>query len=83
MNHVTKETLERLSLNELDEVINYAKILRDEAARLQKKNAYDKLVEAWEQYRELAPFESKWVDYEDDDGVMEVDLFELMEENLK
>lgn len=83
MNHVTKETLGRLSLSELDEIISYAKILRDEVAKAQKKNAYDKLVEAWKQYRELAPFESKWVDYEDDDGVIEVDLFELMEENLK
>ena len=83
MNHVTKETLERLSLSELDEIIQYAKALYDEAARVQKKNAYDKLVEAWKRYREVAPFETKWVGYEDDDGELEVDLFELMEENLR
>ena len=84
MNCVTKETLERLSVSELDEIIQYAKILRDEAARVQKKNAYNKLIEAWKQYRQIAPFETKYVTTEveafDD---IDIDLFELMEENLR
>lgn len=84
MNHVTKETLERLSLSELDEVIQYAKALYDEIAKAQKKNLYDKLVEAWKRYREIAPFETKWVECEDDEECrVEIDLFEVMDNHLR
>lgn len=68
-----------------EELRNLSQLLEKKADCIRDdriKKAKNKFIEAWREYRKVAPNDSKYVPIEDHDYDLEIDLYEYMDNHL-
>lgn len=79
------ETLKQLSIEELDSLIHAAQEVKHHKEKERAHEAFDIFKKAWREYRIAAPFDTKYITIEAENGdgdlcETEVDLWELIDD---